>query len=124
MPRNEIILSSRLTLGDIQSGKIDHLIRISDKNKWTKNSIFQLKDSFTSSNSIDIIIISSDLVKVTEIPLETLYRCGYKSQSDFKEQWKAWFQNWDPHSLAWVIFFALKSQHEVKNIIYDEDIFA
>ncbi len=122
MTRNEIILPGRLTLRDIQSGKIDHLIRISDKNKWTKNSIFQLKNSFNSPDSIEIIIISSDLVKVTDISPEFLTRCGYKSQSEFKKQWEAWFQDWNNFSTAWLIFFTLKSQHEVKNIDY-EDIF-
>ncbi len=123
MTRNEIILPHRIILPDILSGKIDHLIRLSDKNKWTKNSIFDLKESYTSSNSIEIIIISSDLVKVTEIPVNTLSRCGYKSQSDFKHQWESWFQTWDSDSFAWIIFFALKSQYEIKNIVYDEDIF-
>lgn len=123
MSRNEIIISERILPKDILSGKIDHLIRISDKDKWTKNSIFQLKESFTSPTSIDIIIISSNLVKVIDIPLEILNRCGYKNQDEFKQQWENWFQDWDDNAIAWLIFFNIKSISENKNIEY-EDMFA
>lgn len=123
MPRNEIILSNRLSLIDVSSGKIDYLIRLSDKDKWTKNSIFLIKSSYNSPGGIEIIILSSEIIKVQEISSNILSRCGYKSQSEFKEQWTSWFQEWDALSTAWLIHFTIKNNREYKPIEFDNDMF-
>jgi len=121
--KNEIILSSRLSFDDIISRKIDHLIRINDKNKWTKNSIFSLKPSHISLLSIDIIILSSELVKIQDITIETLNRCGYNSQSEFKEQWENWFKEWNEDSIAWLIYFNIIDKQEFTPISINNDMY-
>ncbi len=122
--KNEIILPHRLSLSDIISGKIDHFIRLSDINKWTKNSVFDLKSSYISPDGIEIIILSSEPIRVQDIPLNILTRCGYKSESEFREQWTSWFQEWNAISTAWLIHFTIKNNREYMPIEFDEDMFA
>jgi len=121
MSRNEIIISNRLLLDDIISRKIDYLIRISSKNRWTIGSIFELKTSHITTNSIQIKILSSEQMPVKDIPISLLPRCGYRSQSDFKKQWEEWFQIWNDTSEAWLIHFELYTP--LKDLEYS-DIFA
>jgi hypothetical protein len=110
----ELVLSSRIPSSLLSS--IDYAIRIGDKNKWTAGSLFQLKTSHTSS-STEISIISSELVRIIEIPESILIRCGYKSQTDFQQQWEQWFQEWTPEASAWLIHFIPTPQQTT-----DEDI--
>ncbi len=121
MSRNEIIISNRLLLDDVNSGKIDYLIRIGSKNKWTVGTVFELKTSHTENNSIQIKILSSEQIPVKNIPVSLLSRCGYRSQEEFKSQWEDWYQSWDDMSGAWLIHF--EPYTHLKDIEYD-NIFA
>lgn len=113
---SEIIISDKINKEDILSGKIDYLIRIGDKNKWTSGSIFDLKSSHISDNFTQIRILSSTLIKVTEIPINILNRSGYKIQIDFIQQWERWFQKWNDNSFAWIIHFEIYNPQPQKEI--------
>lgn len=119
MTRNEIILSNKINFSDITSGKIDHIIRIGEKNKWTPSSVFCLKSSHTSHDHIPISILSSEKIPVSQISSSLLIRCGYNSQSHFQTQWEDWFQTWDDTSTAWLIHFELHTP--LKDAITPED---
>lgn len=121
MSRNEIIISNKILIADVLSRKIDYLIRIGDKNKWTNGTIFDMKESFTSKTSIPVRIISSEKVYVDQLSFDILTRCGYQSQAKFKSQWEDWFQTWDIFATAWLIHFELYIPLKDNNC---DDIFA
>lgn len=101
----EIIISSKIDPNLIVQDKITHAIRISEKNKWTNNSVFILRQSESKSPTKIVKIISSELYRITEIPDSIFIKCGYKSKEDFKSQWDSWSQKWDYSSKVWVINF-------------------
>jgi len=81
---NELILPRRITKSQIISGNVDYLIRIGDKNKWSRNAVFNVKESHIDSNPISVVILKSEQVYITNLSLDILKRCGYNSKNDFK----------------------------------------
>lgn len=102
---NEIIFSKRIPKEAIINGDVNHLIRIADKNKWSKNSVFELKESHLDENSIKIIIVSSNEYIAKCIPNYVLKGCYYKNREEFEKQWERLCQKWE--GKAWVIKFRL-----------------
>lgn len=104
---NDIIVSKRIPKEAILCGKVTHFIRISKKNKWTENSIFELKYSFLDEQSLKVRILKSLEQQVKSISEDILKQCYFKNQAEFKDQWEKCYQNWDDNSKAWVIAFEL-----------------
>ncbi len=119
----EIALSKRIPIEKIIAGKIDYAVRIAEKNMWVKGTVLNLVShngfSYQAtkrsrlaqqpppqvSEAIKVLIISSEKVKVQQIPKFVLKRCGYRSQKEFKKQWETWYQKWDENATAYLIHF-------------------
>ncbi len=112
---NDIVISNRIPKDAILSGKVTHLVRISAKNKWRTNSIFDLKYSYVDERSIKVRIIESLEQQVKCISEDVLKRCYYRNQAEFKEQWEKCFQQWDDNAKAWVVKFELCDDKKSKN---------
>ncbi len=104
---NDIIISKRIPKEAILSGKVTYIVRISKKNKWSKDSIFEIKFSYLDEQSIQVRIIELLEQQVKCISEDVLKRCYYRNQAEFKDQWEKWFQNWDNGAKAWVVAFKL-----------------
>lgn len=106
MTINEIIVSKRIPREAILKGDVNHIIRIANKNKWSKNSVFELKESRLDKKPIKVIILDSSEQVAKRIPEEILTKCYYRNQDDFKNKWvEKWHQKWDGE--AWVVKFGL-----------------
>jgi len=101
----EIVISHRIPIETILKGEVNHIIRISEKNKWKPGSIFYLKCSHKDPESIKVIIEESTEQVGKYIPDEVLLKCYYRNKEKFRQQWEKWYQKWD--ASAWVIKFGL-----------------
>ena len=104
---NEIIVSRRIPKEAILSGKVNYLIRLAEKNKWSKGSIFQLKYSYMDKEAIEVVIVDSREQVAKYISEDVLAKAYYKNQEEFKNQWQKWSQKYDDYASAWVIEFKL-----------------
>ena len=104
---NDIIVSKRIPKEAILCGNVTHFIRISKKNKWRKNTIFELKYSYLDEKSIKVRILKSYEQQVKSISEDVLKGCYYRNKAEFKDQWEKWFQTWDDGAKAWVVTFKL-----------------
>lgn len=102
----EIVISHRIPIETILKGEVNHIIRISEKNKWKPGSIFYLKCSHRDKESIRVIIVESTEQVAKDISEEVLTKCFYRNREKFREKWEIWNQNWEMGS-AWVIKFDL-----------------
>ena len=70
----EIIISHRIPIETILKGEVNHIIRISEKNKWKPGSIFYLKCSHKDPESIKVIIEESTEQVAKYISVEVLIK--------------------------------------------------
>jgi len=107
MTTNEIILSKRIPKEAILSGEVNHLIRLAEKNKWSKGSVFELKYSYMDKESIEVVIVDSIEQVAKYISEDVLIKAYYHNKDEFRQQWERWSQKWNDYSNAWVIEFKL-----------------
>jgi hypothetical protein len=101
----EIVISNRIPIETILNGDVNHIIRISEKNKWSQGAIFDLKCSHKDKESIKVIIVESTEQVAEDISEEVLTKCYYRNREKFQEKWEKWYQRWE--SSAWVVKFGL-----------------
>lgn len=118
---SDIILPKRIDKKSVISGEINYLIRIGNKNKWTRNSIHNLKSTHNDPDPIKITIIKSEQIYVTNLSLNILKHCGYSTIDSFKEQWENWYQTYDDFAKAWLINFELLRPESNNSVL---DIFS
>lgn len=100
----EIVISNRIPIETILNGDVNHIIRISEKNKWRQGSIFDLK-CHKDKESTKVIIIESTEQVAKDISEEVLTKCYYRNREKFQEKWEKWYQRWD--ASAWVVKFSV-----------------
>jgi hypothetical protein len=101
----EIVISHRIPIETILKGEVNHIIRISEKNKWKPGSIFYLKCSHKDPESIKVIIEDSKEQVAKDISEEVLTKCYYRNREKFREKREKWYQRWDAR--AWVVKFSV-----------------
>lgn len=101
----EIVISNRIPRNAVLNGDVNTIIRISQKNKWSPGSIFDLKCSHKDKESIKVIIEESTEQVAKDISEEVLTKCYYRNREKFRQQWEKWYQRWE--SSAWVVKFGL-----------------
>jgi len=101
----EIVISNRIPIDAVLNGDVNTIIRISEKNKWRQDSIFDLKCSHRDKESIKVVIVDSKELLAKDISEEVLSKCYYRNREKFREKWEKWYQRWD--ASAWVVKFGL-----------------
>jgi hypothetical protein len=91
----EIVISHRIPIETILKGEVNHIIRISEKNKWRTGAIFDLKCSHRDKESIKVVIEESTEQGAKDISEEVLNKCYYKNREKFREKWEKWYQKWE-----------------------------
>src|SRR5659263_631680 len=101
----EIVISNRIPIETILNGDVNHIIRISEKNKWSQGAIFDLKCSHKDKESIKVIIVESTEQVAEDISEDVLGKCYYGNGEKFRGKGENGYKKGE--SSAWVVNFGL-----------------
>lgn len=107
------IILTKATKKQIISQQVDTIIRIGEINRWISSTIHELREFHLDEEPINVIILSSTKIKLTDLTESDLKTSEFSSLFHFKEYWEDTLMSaWNSKTFIWLVRIA---PHEEEN---------